>query len=258
MSNNNLEEIKDYLDEQYLKYCHSSFITDDPVQIPHLFDSKQNKEIAGFFAATFAWGQRKTIIAKSKDLIARMDNNPHDFICNFQDADLRHILGFRHRTFSGDNAVAFIRALAVIYRNYASMDDYLLSQKVNDPINAARAIRKIFEETGCRANGALRHVADVESCSAAKRLNMFFRWMVRTCHENIDFGIWSSIKPQKLLIPLDVHVGSVSRGLGLLSRNQNDLKAVLELTQVLRTFDPDDPIRYDFALFSIGVHTGRR
>lgn len=249
-----LLSVRQFLDEQYFKYCHSAFIDDDPVQIPHLFSSQQNREIAGFFAAVFAWGQRKTIIAKSKELVARMDNNPFDFIVNHTEADLRVLNGFRHRTFGEEDAVGFVRALAAIYRSFGSLDEYLISQQVSTALDALRALRKHFETTDGVLPSTLRHVANVDAGSAAKRVNMFLRWMVRTDSEGVDFGMWHCIKPCDLLVPLDLHVGNVSRELGILTRKQNDLKAVIELTEVLRSFDADDPVKYDFALFSVGVN----
>ena len=249
-----LLSIKQFLDEQYLKYCHSAFIDDDPVQIPHLFAGQQNREIAGFFAAVFAWGQRKTIISKSKELIARMDNNPHDFIINHTPSDLNVFRGFKHRTFGEDDAVGFVRALGQIYRYYPSMDAYLISKEVGNALQVLRALRWLFESADGVSPTTLRHVANVDAGSAAKRLNMFLRWMVRTDSEGVDFGIWTCIQSKDLLIPLDLHVGNVSRELGILTRRQNDLKAVLELTDVLRSFDPQDPVKYDYALFSLGIN----
>ncbi len=246
--------VKQLLDEQYRKYCCSSFIDDDPIQVPHLFSSQQNREIAGFFAATFAWGQRKTIIAKSKELIARMDSNPADFVINYSESDLRVLKGFRHRTFSENDAVGFVRALASIYRCYSSMDEYLVSRGGTTPLVALRLLRSHFESESGVLPTTLRHVANVDAGSAAKRLNMFFRWMVRSDQEGVDFGLWKCIQPKYLLIPLDLHVGNVSRDLGILKRRQNDLKAVLELTEVLKQFDASDPVKYDFALFSLGVN----
>lgn len=249
-----LLSVKQFLDEQYLKYCHSAFIDDDPVQIPHLFAGLQNREIAGFFAAVFAWGQRKTIITKSKELIARMDNNPHDFIINHTSSDLKVFSGFRHRTFGEEDAVGFVRALGHIYRYYPSMDVFLHSHKVTDALQVLRALRLLFESADGVLPSTLRHVANVDAGSAAKRLNMFLRWMVRTDNEGVDFGLWTCIQSKDLLIPLDLHVGNVSRELGILNRKQNDLKAVVELTEVLRSFDPQDPVKYDYALFSLGVN----
>lgn len=249
-----LLDVKQFLDEQYRKYCHSAFIEDDPVQIPHLFSGQQNREVAGLFAAVFAWGQRKTIIAKSKDLVARLDRNPFDFIINHTEADLRVLKGFRHRTFGEEDAVGFVRALAAIYRSYGSMDEFLIAQQVSTALDALRALRTHFESVPGVLPSTLRHVANVDAGSAAKRLNMFLRWMVRSDSEGVDFGLWQCLQPKDLLIPLDLHVGNVSRELGILTRKQNDLKAVLELTEVLRAFDPDDPVKYDFALFSVGVN----
>jgi uncharacterized protein (TIGR02757 family) len=249
-----LLDVKQFLDEQYRKYCHSAFIEDDPVQIPHLFSGQQNRELAGFFAAVFAWGQRKTIIAKSKELVARMDNNPFDFIVNHTEANLKALMGFRHRTFGEEDAVGFVRALALIYRNYGNLDEYLIARKASTALDALRALRGHFEAAPGVLPSTLRHVANVDAGSAAKRLNMFLRWMVRSDSEGVDFGLWQCLQPKDLLIPLDLHVGNVSRELGILTRTQNDLKAVLELTEVLRGFDPDDPVKYDFALFSMGVN----
>jgi TIGR02757 family protein len=248
-----LLNVKEFLDEQYLRYCHSAFIEDDPVQIPHLFSGQQNREIAGFFAAVFAWGQRKTIIAKSKELVARLDNNPFDFVVNHTEADFRVLKGFRHRTFGEEDAVGFVRALAAIYRDYSSLDEFLTSRQAVTALDALRMLRKHFESVPGVSPSTLRHVANADAGSAAKRLNMFLRWMVRSDSEGVDFGMWKCLRPKDLLIPLDLHVGNVSRELGILTRSQNDLKAVLELTEVLKQFDPDDPVKYDFALFSLGV-----
>lgn len=251
---NDLLAVKQLLEEKYIQYCCSGFIDDDPVQIPHLFSGHQNKEIAGFFAAVFAWGQRRTIIAKSKELVQRMDNDPYAFIKDFESSDLKVFRGFRHRTFGEADAVSFAYALAGIYRKHSTMDDFLRSHSVHSAIDVLRVLRRHFESSEGVSPSSLRHVANVDAGSAAKRINMFLRWMVRTDHEGVDFGLWSCIKPSDLLIPLDVHVGNVSRELHLLTRKQNDLKAVLELSEVLRSFDPNDPVKYDFALFSIGIN----
>jgi len=250
---NDLAALKQYLDEQYHKYCHSAFIEDDPVQIPHLFSSQQNIEISGLFAAVFAWGQRPTIIAKSKDLMARMDNNPFDFITNHTESDLRVLKGFRHRTFGEADAAGFVRALASIYGHYATMDAFLIAQQADTALAVIRTLRHTFESTLGVPPSTLRHVANVDAGSAAKRLNMYLRWMVRPNSEGVDFGLWKAVSPADLLIPLDLHVGNVSRELGILTRKQNDLKAVIELTNLLRQLDPTDPVKYDFALFSLGV-----
>lgn len=247
--------IKEYLDEQYHRYCHSSFIDDDPIQVPHQFSSLQNIEISGFFAATFAWGQRKTIIGKATELMKRMDNQPLDFIRTFSTSDLNALRGFKHRTFDENDGIGFVYALSDIYRNYDSMDAFLTDKNVTSPLEAARELYVLFSNNPHVGKKTMRHVANVESGSAAKRLNMFFRWMVRTRKEGVDFGMWNSMKPSQLLIPLDLHVGNVSRELGLLTRTQNDLKAVVELTSILKEFDSNDPIKYDFALFSIGVNS---
>ena len=256
MDKSHIEPVKTFLDEQYLKYCHSAFIEDDPIQIPHQFSQQQNVEIAGLLAATFAWGQRKTIIAKSNDLIRRLDGNPYDFVLNHSEADLKQLSGFRHRTFSDRDALVFIEALAVIYRKYPTMDGFLAAHHVADPLGAIRVLRSIFAAVAAHHGTpqSLRHFANVDAGSAAKRVNMFFRWMVRSDREGVDFGLWKSLTPSQLLIPLDLHVGNVSRELGILHRRQNDLKAVVELTAFLKLLDPADPVKYDFALFSLGVN----
>lgn len=254
MNSIDTHSIKEFLDEQYQKYCHSSFIEDDPIQVPHLFSTSQNREISGLFAATFAWGQRKTIIAKSKELMSRMDNDPYRFVVSHEESDLSVFDGFRHRTFGPDDAKAFVRTLADIYRTHGSLDGFMRAQQVDNPLDAARALRQQFVKIVGSDSRSLRHVANVDSGAAAKRLNMYFRWMVRQATEGVDFGLWSCMASSALLIPLDLHVGNVSRELGLLVRKQNDLKAVLELTHVLQSFDATDPVKYDFALFSIGAN----
>ena len=211
-------EIKQLLDEKYQEYCHSDFfIHTDPIQIPKLFEEKEDIEIAGFLAASLAWGQRPTIIKKCKELMQLLDYAPYDFVLHARESDFTRFEHFKHRTFNGYDCSYFLRSLAHIEPR------------------------------------VLRHIACVDKGSAAKRVNMFIRWMVRHDHSGIDFGLWKGIPASALLIPLDLHTGHVSRELGLLTRKQNDAKAVEELTRRLREFDPVDPIRYDFALFGLGA-----
>lgn len=250
----NDNEIKDFLEEKYLKYNTEEFIGTDPIQIPKQFSDKENIEISGFMAATIAWGQRKTIINNSNKLIKLMDGNPLDFLLNANEKDFRLFNDFKHRTFNGEDCIFFLRSLQNIYKNHDGLEkvvteSYKKHRNIKDTLID---LRKVFFsiEHPVRSN---RHFSNVEKKSAAKRLNMFFRWMVRNDNRGVDFGLWQDINPSDLYIPLDVHSGNVSRKLGLLKRKQNDWKAVEELTQKLREFDITDPVKYDFALFGLGA-----
>jgi len=250
----NDNEIRDFLEEKYLKYNTEEFIETDPIQIPKQFSEKENIEISGFMAATIAWGQRKTIINNSMKLIKFMDNNPIDFLLNAGENDLRHFKDFKHRTFNGEDCIFFIRSLQNIYKHLGGLEKVVTSSysKHGNIKDTLIDFRKVFFSID-HPEKSNRHFSNVEKKSAAKRLNMFFRWMVRNDDKGVDFGIWKDINPADLYIPLDVHSGNVSRKLGLLKRKQNDWKAVEELTQKLREFDIDDPIKYDFALFGLGA-----
>lgn len=251
----NLPDIKQLLDEKYLEYCRSEFFIDtDPIQIPKMFEEKEDIEIAGFLAASLAWGQRPTIIKKCRELMQLMDFAPADFIRHATENDLECFCHFKHRTFNGYDCRYFIRSLANIYQNHGGMEAVFTSawQNTQDMTQVLRHWHSIFTELPAESR-VLRHIANVDKGSAAKRVNMYLRWMVRTDDSGIDFGLWKQIPMSALLIPLDLHTGNVSRQLGLLTRNQNDSRAVIELTERLREFDPDDPIRYDFALFGLGA-----
>jgi uncharacterized protein (TIGR02757 family) len=243
------EELKEFLDEKYLQFNVEGFIVDDPISIPHQFTEKGDIEIAGFLAATLAWGQRKTIIRKANEIIAGMDLAPHDFILNAQKQDLERFGSFVHRTFNGEDCIFFISALQNIYKNHGGLESCFRGPDVKTAIGN---FREIFFELP-HPMRAQKHVANPLKGSSAKRINMFLRWMVRKDKSGIDFGIWKNIKPADLYCPLDVHSGSTARKLGLLSRKQNDWKAVDELTQNLRKFDPEDPVKYDIALFALGA-----
>ena len=249
--------VRDLLEEKVRCYNQPQFIEDDPVQIPHLFGSRPNIEIAGFLAASMAWGQRKTIIASARRLVAMMDDDPFDFLMNAQEGDFKTFLDFRHRTFGGNDCVFFLKSLARIYREGGGLarifeDGYAKKWTIRESLTE---FRSVFLSDGPPESIA-RHVSDVQKNSAAKRLNMFLRWMVRKDSNGVDFGIWKGIPPSALCIPLDVHTGAVARKLGLLQRAADDWKAVTELTGVLRQFDPDDPVKYDFALFGLGMYEG--
>ncbi|MGL5684036.1 MAG: TIGR02757 family protein [Marinifilaceae bacterium] len=248
-------EIKELLDEKYKEYCRSDFfIETDPIQIPKQFEQKEDIEIAGFLAASLAWGQRPVIIKKCKELMQRMDYTPYDFIMNATESDLKVLEGFKHRTFNSDDAIYFIQALIIIYREYNGLEEIFTRGYIHEN-NIAEALRywhRFFTMQSGNTH-AHRHIANIDKGSAAKRINMFLRWMVRKDESGIDFGIWKEIPSSSLLIPLDLHTGNVSRELGILNTKQNNFKAVCELTEYLRLLDPKDPIKYDFALFGLGA-----
>lgn len=251
----NKEEIKQLLDEKYMEYCNSDFfIGTDPIQIPKMFEEKEDIEIAGFLAASLAWGQRPTIIKKCKELMELMDYTPYDFILGASDTDFQRFRHFKHRTFNGYDCGYFMQSLANIYRHEGGLETVFTNawQQHKDMFEVLRCWYRTFTLLPAEPR-VLRHIACVEKGSACKRVNMFLRWMIRKDHSGIDFGLWKNIPVSALLIPLDLHTGNVSRQLGLLNRKQNDARAVKELTNNLREFDPVDPIRYDFALFGLGA-----
>jgi len=249
----NKAELQELLDEKFNEFNRQEFIETDPIQIPKLFAKKNNIEISGFLAATIAWGNRKMIIRNSHRLIELMDNNPHDFIVNHEDKDLHIFDNFVHRTFNGEDCKFFIKSLKNIYLNHNGLENIFVEsfKKHNNIKESLADFRKIFFELE-HLHRTEKHLANVEKGSAAKRVNMFLRWMVRKDKHGVDFGIWD-IPTSELMMPLDVHSGNVSRKLGLLNRKQNDWKAVAELTENLKQFDSNDPVKYDFALFGMGV-----
>ncbi len=247
-------DLKEFLDEKTDKYNHPGFIQTDPIQIPHLFSESQDREIAGFFAATIAWGQRSTIIKNMYQLLNLMDNAPYTFILNHKDAELDRFSHFKHRTFNGQDCVFFIQSLRNIYLKHGGLGSlfqklYLQYRNVFDTLSH---FRKIFFEIPY-PDRTQKHIANVLKGASAKRLNMYLRWFVRKDNRGVDFGLWYKIPMNGLYIPLDVHTGNVARKLELLKRKQNDWKATDELTLNLRKLDPNDPIKYDFALFGLGV-----
>lgn len=248
------ENIQSFLNQKVLSFNHTSFIETDPIQVPALFTTKENIEIAGFLAATLAWGQRPTIIRNARWLIAHMGNNPIEFLQRETEDDWIVFTDFKHRTFNGTDCIYFLKALRNIYQNHGGLEQvftegYLIDRTV---FSALVHFRKIFFELE-HEHRTEKHVSDVEKGAAAKRLNMFLRWMVRTDGSGVDFGLWNRIPASALMLPLDVHTGNVARKLGLLTRTQNDWRAVEEITARLREFDLKDPIKYDFALFGLGV-----
>ncbi|HPG10485.1 MAG TPA: TIGR02757 family protein [Chitinophagaceae bacterium] len=249
--NSDIDIIK-LLNEKADLYNQPSFIKNDPVSIPHLFTQKQDIEIAGFFAAIFAWGNRTTIIQKSKELLARMDNAPYDFCINHKAADLKKLIGFRHRTFNDTDLLYFISFQNQHYQKHKSLETAFV-QNGNTIEEMLAGFYRYFFSLEDVPERTRKHVATPEKGSTCKRLNMFLRWMVRKDKKGVDFGIWKNISPSRLICPIDVHVARVARNLGILNRKQTDWLAAIELTDYLRTLDKSDPVKYDFALFSLGV-----
>mgnify|MGYP000053015134 CR=1 FL=1 len=250
-------ELKDFLDSKVIEYNNTQFIESDPISIPHSFDKKEDIEISALLVATIAWGQRKTIINNGNKMMELMDNSPHDFILNHSDQELKSLSSFKHRTFNGDDFMFFIAQLKRIYQNYGNLEKVFQQGLKPNSINCLPAIENFrntfFYQISEENRRTMKHVSSPEKGSAAKRLIMFLRWMVRDSSTGVDFGIWKSISPSLLSCPLDVHSGNVARKLGVLNRTQNDWKAVIEMDETLRKMDPDDPAKYDFALFGLGV-----
>jgi uncharacterized protein (TIGR02757 family) len=252
----NPTELKDFLDQKVDQYNTTDFLTTDPVQIPHLFSRKEDQEIAGFLSATIAWGNRKMIIKNAHNMIDLMGNAPYDFVMSHTDTDLDRLSNFVHRTFNGIDFECFVKGLQHIYKNHGGLETvFAQHQGVQDLQESIHQLKNIFFEVP-HLNRTQKHISDPKKGSAAKRIHMFLRWMVRQDHKGVDLGIWKSISPALLSCPLDVHSGNVARKLGLLTRAQNDGKAVAALDLNLRKLDPIDPVKYDFALFGLGVFEG--
>lgn len=249
-------ELKEFLDEKVDLYNHPNFIESDPIQIPHLYTLKQDIEIAGFLAATIAWGNRKMIINNAKRMMDLMGNSPYDFVMSHNGNDLQRLETFVHRTFNGQDFIGFIKSLQNIYLNHGGLESiFTLHQEKDSMQNAISKFKTIFFEIE-HLNRTEKHISDSNKNSSSKRLNMWLRWNCRQDNKGVDLGIWKSISPSQLSCPLDVHSGNVARKLGLLTRKQNDAKALAELDQNLRALDPNDPVKYDFALFGLGVFEG--
>jgi len=253
MGINTQYNLKEFLDEKANKYnCHE-WIETDPIQVPRQFTQKKNIEIAAFITSVISWGSRPVIIRNAMKLMSIMDNSPYDFIINYTPRDYCLLKTFVHRTFNGDDCIHFIRSLKNIYKNHGGLQNvfessYKKNGNIKDMLVHFHSL--FFETTGERTR---KHIANVKRGASAKRLNMFLRWMVRNDRNGVDFGIWNGIPPSALMLPLDVHTGKVARMIGLLKRKQNDWQAVEEVTEILRKFDPSDPVKYDFALFGLGA-----
>ncbi len=246
--------LKEILDENYERYNTPEFVETDPIQIPHSFSKKENVEISGLLTATIAWGRRDMIIKNARKMMELLDNDPFDFIMNASDKDYDHCKNFVHRTFNGEDFVFFLKSLRNIYKNHGGLEQIFTSAyKKNKSIKESIAyFRKIFLEIS-HLQRSEKHIANVNKNSAAKRINLFLMWLVRNDGRGVHFGLWKNIDTADLMLPLDVHTANMSRSLGLLRRKQNDWKAVEELTSNLKKFDPQDPVKYDFALFGLDL-----
>lgn len=278
MANYINQELRTFLDRKVTEYNRPSFIIDDPVSIPHQFTQKQDIEIAGFFTAIFSWGNRKTIIGKTQELMQLMDQAPSQFVRSHTDNDLRRLLGFKHRTFNATDLLYFVAFLHHHYAKYDSLEDAFLlpwekrkggagtSETANasgtseaggastyDPASALSAFQHYFFSLEDAPPRTRKHIASPEKHSSCKRINMFLRWMVRKDDQGVDFGLWSRIPASRLICPLDVHVARVAKRFGLLTRERSDWQAAVELTENLSLLDKEDPAKYDFALFGLGV-----
>ena len=249
------QNVYDFLESRYDLYNRTSFIETDPIIIPHGYTKKEDIEIAAFLTATLAWGNRAAIIKSANNLLNRMDESPHDFIMHSREKDLVVFSNFVHRTFNGDDCIFYIQAIKNIYRKYGGLE-YVFNDWMrgsgSSPMYAISYLRKLFFKLP-HLPRTEKHFSNPEIGSAAKRINMFLRWMVRDDDRGVDFGLWKKISPSKLMCPLDVHSGNVARKLNLLNRKQDDRKSVEELTNALRIYDANDPVKYDFALFGLGV-----
>ncbi|KEO74759.1 hypothetical protein EL17_03530 [Anditalea andensis] len=251
-----MENLKAFLEEKVAFYNNPDFILLDPVSIPHRFSKKQDIEIAGFFSAILAWGQRKTIINKCLELMEMMDNAPHDFILNHAENDLKPFLKFKHRTFNDIDTLYFLHFLSAFYKKNESLEIAFTkgySEDKNVMYDLLINFRQFFFNDPLAPRRTTKHIATPARKAACKRINMFLRWMVRNDDNGVDFGIWKTINPSQLICPCDVHVDRVARKLGLITRKQTDWLTAIELTENLRKFDADDPVKYDFALFGLGV-----
>ncbi|CAM3556228.1 hypothetical protein FSS13T_07470 [Flavobacterium saliperosum S13] len=249
----NQNELKSFLDEKVELYNRPDFIESDPIQIPHLFTQKEDIEIAGFLAATIAWGNRKMIINNAKKMMNLMGNAPYDFVMSHNENDLERFSTFVHRTFNSQDFVGFIKGLQHIYQSHNGLETVFTKyQESNSMQKSISEFKKTFFEIN-HLPRTEKHISDPMNGSAAKRINMYLRWNCRQDNKGVDLGIWKSISPASLSCPLDVHSGNVARKLGLLNRKQNDAKALFELDTNLRLLDANDPVKYDFALFGLGV-----
>lgn len=249
--------LKKFLDEKSEQFNKPGFVANDPVCIPHGYSKKQDIEIAGLFAAVLAWGQRKTIVRKCKELMERMDNDPHNFILHHKEKDLKRFADFKHRTFNATDALYFIESLKALYIKRDSLEDAFFTSKDDQTIEKGLIqFHHLFFSIEDHPHRTKKHLPTPERKSTCKRIAMYLRWMVRTDDRGVDFGIWKKISPSQLICPCDLHVDRVARKLNLIKRKQTDWLTALELTENLRKLDPHDPVKYDFALFGLGIEEG--
>ena len=249
----NIKELKDFLDEKVEQYNNPEFIELDPIQIPHSYTRKEDIEISGFLSATISWGNRTSIVKNAKRMLAYMGDSPYDFILNHNEQHLKQMDGFVHRTFNSVDLLTFIEGLRHLYKSKNGLEGIFVKYQTNESLQyAIHELKKEFFNIP-HLERTRKHLPDPMTGSAAKKINMYLRWMIRQDNKGVDFGIWKSISPSKLSCPLDVHSGNIARKLGLLGRKQNDAKAVRELDGILRQLDCHDPVKYDFALFGLGV-----
>lgn len=246
-------ELKEFLDQKQEEFNNPHFIEKDPISIPHQFTKKEDIEIAGFLTSVISWGNRASIVKDANKLMGMMDCSPFAFILHATKSDLRPFKSFYHRTFNGDDCTFFLRSLTNIYRNHGGLEKCFRGVNEQGIRVVISNFRNLFFETD-HLKRSEKHISDPSKGSSAKRLLMFLRWMVRNDRGGVDFGIWDQIHPSNLICPLDIHVGNVARKLGLLKRKSNDWQAAEELTTNLRRFDPNDPVKYDFALFGLGIY----
>lgn len=250
------DALRDYLERLVARYEQPAFIVDDPIAIPHGFDDPADREIIGLYAALLAWGRRATIMNKMADLCERMRYQPARFVHDFRPGrDAACLDGFKHRTFGTADAVSLTTALSAALKAHGSVEALFARHLAPDAAHVGPAIQGF--SASLLGHAAMpprmrKHLARPGSGSAAKRLAMYLRWMVRP--GPVDFGLWTRIRPAQLVLPLDVHSGRQARALGLLGRRQDDWRAVEELTEACRRMAPDDPARYDYAFFGVGVN----
>lgn len=254
-----MKKIKELLDKQYIRFNSLEFIQHDPVSIPHLFSRKEDIEVAGFLTALISWGNRSSILASAKKLMECMDFLPLNFVLNSSEKELQSISQFYYRTFNSDDLLFVIYALRDIYQNEGGLEKIALTGFLKNGLikDSIQSIRTEMLKTP-HLSRSEKHLANPIKHSAAKRMNMFLRWMIRKDNNSVDFGLWTSIPASELMCPLDVHSGRIARELGLLHRKQNDWTATEELTYSLRKFDNNDPVKYDFALFGLGITSNRK
>ncbi|MBS1680171.1 MAG: TIGR02757 family protein [Bacteroidetes bacterium] len=248
------QNLKDFLDEKVHQHDQPDFIENDPISVPHQYSKKQDIEIAGLIAAVLAWGQRPTIIKKANDFLSRMEKSPHDFLLHHKPKDLKNFIGYKHRTFNETDALYFIEFLSSFYKKHQSLEEAFLISPTDENIGKSLCFfHQLFFSLPDFPQRTKKHIPTPVRKSACKRISMYLRWMVRQDNKGVDFGLWKKISPAQLVCPLDLHVDRVARKLKLIKRKQTDWPAALELTTNLKKLDPTDPVKYDFALFGLGV-----